>query len=184
MYHKNEDSHINTWLKQVREVAFHIEDVIDAYMLHVAWRQDRHGCLRFLKKLKARHQIASEIQNIKKSIGEIKERKERYSFNFSPELVGGDMHNKWRDTRVASLFLDEAELVGLEYLEAELISKLVERTTKIAVISVVGMGGLGKTTLAKKVYDSENITAHFHCKAWIIVSQSYKKEELLRTTIQ
>ena len=45
LYHRNEDSRINTWLKQVREVAFHIEDVIDAYMLHVAWHQDRHGCL-------------------------------------------------------------------------------------------------------------------------------------------
>ena len=59
LYHKTEDTRINTWLKQVREVAFHIEDVIDAYMLHIAGRQDRHGCLqkipRFLKKLKARH---------------------------------------------------------------------------------------------------------------------------------
>ncbi|GMP78453.1 hypothetical protein CsSME_00034375 [Camellia sinensis var. sinensis] len=46
------------------------------------------------------------------------------------------------------------------------------------------MGGIGKTTLAKKVYDSQEVVAHFNCKAWITVSQSYKPEELLKTMIK
>ncbi|GMP47023.1 hypothetical protein CsSME_00014963 [Camellia sinensis var. sinensis] len=46
------------------------------------------------------------------------------------------------------------------------------------------MGGIGKTTLAKKVYDSQEVVAHFNCKAWITVSQSYKPEELLKKMIK
>ncbi|XP_028054760.1 disease resistance protein RPM1-like, partial [Camellia sinensis] len=46
------------------------------------------------------------------------------------------------------------------------------------------MGGVGKTTLAKKVYDSQEVVACFNCKAWITVSQSYKPEELLKTMIK
>ncbi|GMP78440.1 hypothetical protein CsSME_00034362 [Camellia sinensis var. sinensis] len=46
------------------------------------------------------------------------------------------------------------------------------------------MGGIGKTTLAKKVYDSQEVVAHFNCKAWITVSQSYKPQELLKTMIK
>ena len=84
---------------------------------------------------------------------------------------------------MASLFIDETELVGIETPKAELIRLLVEGMTKNVAVSMVGMGGLGKTTLSKKVYDSENVTAHFDCKAWITVSQSYKPEELLRTMI-
>ena len=52
------------------------------------------------------------------------------------------------------------------------------------VFSVVGIGGLGKTTLVKKVYDNDKVTIHFDCRAWIIVSQSYKMEELLRDMIK
>ncbi|KAM1054471.1 hypothetical protein ACFX2I_001817 [Malus domestica] len=46
------------------------------------------------------------------------------------------------------------------------------------------MGGLGKTTLAKKVYDHPKVMAHFDCYAWIMVSQSYRVEDLLRTVIK
>ncbi|KAL6339346.1 hypothetical protein AAG906_028075 [Vitis piasezkii] len=42
------------------------------------------------------------------------------------------------------------------------------------------MGGLGKTTLAKKVYDNKELVGYFNCSAWITVSQSFKMEELLR----
>ncbi|GMP78543.1 hypothetical protein CsSME_00034455 [Camellia sinensis var. sinensis] len=46
------------------------------------------------------------------------------------------------------------------------------------------MGGIGKTTLAKKIYESQEVVAHFNCKVWITVSQSYKPEELLKKMIK
>ena len=61
---------------------------------------------------------------------------------------------------------------------------LVEGPSNRMVISVVGIGGLGKTTLVKIGYDNEIVVAHFDCRAWITVSQSYKMEELLRETIK
>ncbi|EEF30140.1 conserved hypothetical protein [Ricinus communis] len=61
--------------------------------------------------------------------------------------------NTWHDPRVHSLFIEESELIGVESSKAKLISKLVEGASENAAISVVGMGGIGKTTLAKKGYD-------------------------------
>ncbi|RHN67246.1 putative P-loop containing nucleoside triphosphate hydrolase, leucine-rich repeat domain, L [Medicago truncatula] len=57
---------------------------------------------------------------------------------------------------------------------------MVQGREERTVVSVVGMGGQGKTTLAKKVFDSKDIIGHFHFRVWITVSQSYDVEGLLR----
>ena len=71
---------------------------------------------------------------------------------------------------MASLFIDDADVVGIESPRDELIGWLLKGQSHRTVVSVVGMGGLGKTTLAKKVYDHQMVRGHFDCHAWIAVS--------------
>src|ERR1044072_945524 len=80
---------IKTWVKQLREASFNIEDVIDEYIMYVAPRVNHSGCIisslqkisRRIRSVKSRHQIASQIQDIKSSVHGIKERSERYKFH-------------------------------------------------------------------------------------------------------
>uniref|UniRef100_A0A5B6ZAS1 Putative disease resistance protein RPM1-like isoform X2 n=1 Tax=Davidia involucrata TaxID=16924 RepID=A0A5B6ZAS1_DAVIN len=187
---------VKVWVKKVRQVSHRMEDVIDEYILHLAQHpQQRRGFISFLQKvscliikLKPRYKIANEIQDIRTSIRETKEIGDRYGFSStlleaSSSSTGGNI-NRWDDPRVASLFIEEAEVVGIESPRDELISWLLEEASKRTVISVVGMGGLGKTTLAKKVFDNNIVTENFVSHAWISVSQSYTMKELLRTTIR
>ncbi|GAY47795.1 hypothetical protein CUMW_107100 [Citrus unshiu] len=53
-----------------------------------------------------------------------------------------------------------------------------------SVVAVVGEGGLGKTTLAGKIFNSEGLKTHFNCRAWITVGKEYKKNDLLRTILK
>ncbi|GMY30840.1 disease resistance protein RPM1-like [Fagus crenata] len=182
---------VKTWVKQVREVAFRIDVAIDKYLLHMAQHPCRHGYFGFLHKialllktLKPRHKIAAEIKEIKASVQKIKERSERYRFQTAGQGSSSSAQNvKWNDPRKNSLYLDDADVVGIEVPKKELIGLLVEEPSHRTVLSVVGMGGLGKTTLAKKVYDHQTVRGHFDCHAWIPVSQSFNVEDLFRSMI-
>ncbi|XP_052206313.1 disease resistance protein RPM1-like isoform X1 [Diospyros lotus] len=165
------------WVKQVREVAYQIEDVIDEYLLD---RGRRRGFGSLFQRVK----IASQIQDIKRTIGEIKERADRYGFSVMQGSGSKRIERPWHDPRVASLFVEEDELVGIESSRDALTGQLISKESKRVVISVVGMPGVGKTTLASKVYGKQTVAGHFDCCAWVPVSRSYKWEEILGTMLK
>ncbi|GLT52859.1 hypothetical protein SLA2020_261740 [Shorea laevis] len=118
----------------------------------------------------------SRYQNI---VREIKERSERYGFSSLEQGSSSSATNDtWHDPRVGSLFIEEDEVVGIESTRDELVSWLVGGASKRSVISVVGMGGIGKTTLAKKVYENESVKGHFDYRVWITVSQSFNEQKI------
>ncbi|KAL5548058.1 hypothetical protein UlMin_003289 [Ulmus minor] len=189
----NVNDGVKIWVKQVREEAYHIEDVIDVYLLHVAKQTRQHGGLGFLLKtsylfkgLKRRQDIASEIRNIKASLCEIKERGKRYGFDSVEQESsrGTATSEQDYDPRLGSLFVEDDEFFDVGFTREELMTRLVEGQSPRMVISLVGTGGIGKTTLVKKVYDNEVVKGHFDCCAWITVSQSYNLEKLLRTMMR
>ncbi|KAL8267895.1 hypothetical protein R6Q59_001693 [Mikania micrantha] len=70
-------------------------------------------------------------------------------------------------------------IVGIDD-DAKLIKdKLMEDRRKLDVVSVVGMGGIGKTTLATKVFNDSYVKYHFHVRVWVTVSQTYDKRHVL-----
>lgn len=185
-----EDDGIKEWVRQVRNIAYQIEDSIDEYML---LHHDRNRCLRVLVKaiacalqLKPRHNIASTIKNIKAEIHEINRRKECYQFRsteWSLSGLGGGPPppTKWQDPRVFSLYVEESELVGIKAPKRNMIRlmDLDRLDVRCSVISVFGMAGIGKTTVVCKVFDDKEVRKHFPPYAWITVPHSYRRVDVL-----
>ncbi|PON87628.1 NB-ARC domain, LRR domain containing protein [Trema orientale] len=177
------------WLKKLRDVADRIEDVVDEYLYHLA--KHRHGISSLQKvghsvrTLKLRRGIASKIQDINKALQKIKERGLSYGLrpfeNGSSSSMVTKVDTSSIDPRLGSLFLEEDELVGIDSTAKKVITSLVEGPTMRSVISLVGEGGIGKTTLARKVFKDEALRQQFECFAWITVSQSYNIESILKS---
>ncbi|XP_022841565.1 putative late blight resistance protein homolog R1A-3 [Olea europaea var. sylvestris] len=74
---------------------------------------------------------------------------------------------------------DTRDIVGLGDEVDKIKEQLLRDTKQLQFISISGMPGLGKTTLAKKLYDDPSIVQHFDKRAWCVVSQNYQIRNIL-----
>ncbi|XBI76822.1 hypothetical protein VPH35_070015 [Triticum aestivum] len=181
---KKKDVLLKVWAKQVRDLSYNIEDCLSEFMMHVG----SQSFLRRLMKLKGRHRISVRIRDLKTRVEEVSIRNTRYNLiktDASNTIGEGDSYME--DVRnLSASNIDEAGLVGFSKSKEELIKlmdfKSQEDSAKVAF--VVGMGGLGKTTLARKTFESKKDTVKsFSCRAWITVSQTFSKIEMLKDMI-
>ncbi|KAM3345160.1 putative late blight resistance protein R1A-3 isoform X2 [Capsicum galapagoense] len=71
-------------------------------------------------------------------------------------------------------------IVGFEEETEWIIRKLTSGPSEVDVISIVGMPGLGKTTLAYRVYNDKSVVGHFDIRAWCTVDQERNEKKLLQ----
>ncbi|XP_027117105.2 putative late blight resistance protein homolog R1A-3 isoform X1 [Coffea arabica] len=70
-------------------------------------------------------------------------------------------------------------MVGLDDEAAKVFERLRWGSEQVEIVPIVGMAGLGKTTLAKKVYNNISVTCHFHIRLWCTVSQEFNMKNVL-----
>lgn len=171
------DVQVKAWISLLRELAYDIEDCIDKFIRCLGRKGRRNGgfkevfrnAARSLKTLGSRSGIADQIDELKTRIKHVKELKDSYKLSDTP--CGTTDHTKV-DPRLCALFAEEAHLVGIDGPRDDLAEWMVEEgKMHRRVLSIVGFGGLGKTTLANEV--SRKIQGHFDCRA--IVSVSHRK---------
>ncbi|XP_030504423.2 putative disease resistance protein At1g50180 [Cannabis sativa] len=176
----NGDDRVRLLVVQIRENSLDLQDVIETYVLKVTLKKNE-GVLRrsiniFREGINV-HKVGSEIERISSNIdtwtSELEALGVHRSIHKADEASSSSYVQQQRKLRQAYSFVEDNVVVGFDKDIEELVALLTEKENshKHKVISVCGMGGLGKTTLTKKVYQHPQVRIHFDCYAWASISQ-------------
>nr|UBY07030.1 NBS-LRR disease resistance protein [Dasypyrum villosum] len=165
-------------VSQIRDAAYEADNVIEAaeYMQKRTGSRKgswvaiaRYGCLP--SDLSTLHKVGVEIKRIRRNISEIFE-----SAN-SLKIVADLAHTSIEKVDVDDEFPQDYGPIYQNFED-------VITEDSLSVVSIVAMGGAGKTTLARKVYTSSSVKQHFEATSWVTVSQNFKGIDLLKDIVK
>ncbi|KAL6841643.1 hypothetical protein ACP4OV_028582 [Aristida adscensionis] len=183
-----EDLVNNLWAKEVRELSYDVEDIIDKFRVRVSFdpsaelgglRGLSRRTLRLFTTARLRRSIAADIRVMRNHISVTAERRGRYMIDTAPPANPTPIDPRLLGPR-------EDKLVGISGPQDRLISELLNEPGSSTlhrqkVICIVGVGGLGKTTLASTVY--QQLRGQFDCHASVTVSLSPDLRKILRSIL-
>ncbi|CAL5427990.1 unnamed protein product [Camellia sinensis] len=163
-------------VRKIKDLVYAAEDAIDTFVSHAAMQRSGrtfskviHG-IDYPTKLR---NVAEGFQNIRQKVDDIY-KKPTFVFGVAQ---WGKPSNRVLPAKKAPV-VEEENVVGFDMEAKTLVDRLNGGKEELVVVSVIGMGGLGKTTLAKKVFTDPAIEFEFYIRAWIYISQEYNRKEV------
>ncbi|GLU17209.1 hypothetical protein SLE2022_335970 [Rubroshorea leprosula] len=186
------ESAVKLWLENLRDVAREAEDVVDEVVYErlkqEVWIQKqmkKKVCLffTFSNPFIFRLKMANKIKNLIASIVEIS--KEAADFGLQSRLASHEPRSNLQTTYSSPSYCPRV-IIGRENDVSKIVDLLIDPKNEesLSIISVVGMGGLGKTTLAKSVQNHEKIVRNFGKTIFICVSEVFDVKKILKEMLE
>ncbi|ESQ37041.1 hypothetical protein EUTSA_v10002442mg [Eutrema salsugineum] len=185
---KFESERVRNFLEDVQDIVDDADDIIESFLLKEVKEK---GIKKRVKRLSCflvyRWKFATDIEGITRRISEVI--KQMQSFGIQQIIDGGrslslqERQRLQRESRETFPNSSEKNLVGVEQSVEELVGHLVENDN-IQMVSISGMGGIGKTTLARQVFHHDIVRRHFDGFAWVCVSQEFTRSDVWQRILQ
>ncbi|CAN6226789.1 unnamed protein product [Urochloa humidicola] len=190
-----QDHRMKDWMKQIRDMAYDCEDCIDDYFHRFPNDSFSHvKCSFTIQRIYEvwtwwpRHEIASNIASLKIRAQQIAERRGRYGVDNPSNCNGNSSGARAATYEIAEHQVTSRQLIGIKEpvgvtADMKELEMWVGRPDEEqAVLSIIGFGGVGKTTIATALY--RKVSNKFDCRAWVNVSQNYDQEAVLRSILK
>ncbi|XP_068329242.1 disease resistance protein RGA2-like [Pyrus communis] len=184
------NNEVKLWLQSVEDAVYEADDVLDEFNTQVQRRQVLRGNTKLSNKVRfffsSSNQLvfglemSHKIKDINKRLSEVASRRP------------SDLNNNREDTRfilrerVTHSFVPKDNIIGRDEDKMAIIQLLLDpiSTENVSTISIVGIGGLGKSALAQLIFNDEVIQKHFELKIWICVSIIFELDILAKKILK
>ncbi|KAL7194472.1 hypothetical protein ACSBR1_034820 [Camellia fascicularis] len=187
------------WLGKLKDAFTDADDLLDEFEIDQLQQQlvNHHSLVTrkvrdFLPSphsLKFRFSIGHKLKDFNKHLEKIAAVKDQ--FHLTERFVARNVVPRERE--MTHSFIRGEDVIGRNDDKEKIIDMLIYNSSNdhrvhchhehVSVIPIVGIGGLGKTTLAKLVYNDDKVDQHFHLKMWACVSADLDIEILTRKII-
>jgi rRNA-processing protein FCF1 len=176
--HEERDEHkvVKTWVKQVRNVAYDVEDCLQ----DLAVRHGKSSWWCFLRKLVDRHRVATRMKELRAKVEDVSQRNMRYRLiqGTGPKTATGAGPS---NISGATMFGIEEARRQKDKAKVDLSQLIKEGNEGLRVIAVWGTSGvLGQTVIIKGVYDDLKRSNKFELFAWIRIVHPFNPLEFLQ----
>ncbi|GKA64674.1 NBS-LRR resistance-like protein [Tanacetum coccineum] len=191
---------VQNWLNDLKHLAYDIDDILDDLAtdaMHREFVKNSGASTSKVRKLisscctnlslctKTYHML----DNINLQLQELEN--EKTTIGLTVKNGGLQVRNnrsKDKNRVLETSVLDASSIiVGRQDDKDELIDKLLGDdpcNKNFSIVPIVGMGGVGKTTLAKILYNDEQVNSHFQLKAWVCVSDEWDSFQISKSIFQ
>jgi len=185
---KQTTSHaVKDWLQKLTDAAYVLDDILDECSIHsTKVHSDGHtSCLSRLhpKDIVFRFNIGKRMKDITQRFHDINEEKSRFNLEHGVTQVQ-TVDDDWRQT---TSDITEPVVYGRDQDREQIVKFLVEDASNredLSIYPIVAMGGLGKTTLAKQVFNDDRVCKHFDLTIWVCVSDDFNTKTILQSMIE
>lgn len=195
------DQHVQGWVAELKDAMYHATDILELCQLKAMGRKQqqlgaaKNPLLFCLRNPLYAHEVGKRIKALNQRLEGIKQRAGQFNFI---RLEAYD--DRSRITRAYPSFARRTTEPGFD--RSGVVGKKIEQDTKalveiltsedespgsissnIMVVAIIGVGGIGKTTLAQSTFNNTVVQENFDKTIWLSVNQNFRKAELLRTAI-
>nr|XP_043635538.1 putative disease resistance RPP13-like protein 1 [Erigeron canadensis]XP_043635539.1 putative disease resistance RPP13-like protein 1 [Erigeron canadensis] len=187
------DAAVKQWLNDLENLAYDIDDILDGLateaMDHELTQQPAAITSKVRKliptccrNLALSNRMHYKLDSITNRLYDLEKEKNRLGLIVKDGRSKNNINRKFQTSLV-----DVSSIVGREKEKNELVDKLLaeERCEQnFSIIPIVGMGGVGKTTLARLLYDEKQVNDRFQLKAWVCVSDEFDSFAISKVIFQ